>query len=384
MGVAGFRDFAQSTWGWPGDWVYRLPQDLTSTKADFLSGIGNLTAGGGYDGPEAQLEALHYLAVPGHAAIDSNGDGDTTDPNDTPAGLQPTWRAGAQRVVLLATDAPCHITGDAGGWPGDAGTANATTTAGILSAAGITVIGLTPGGAGTIACVDTLAAGTGGSVQATTASGEDILEAILAGLEELSTDVWWEVEADPGLTVTLDPAVHRDVSGLSTVTFTETITVDNSVEPCNTLNATVTFYANNYDVLEGGVVGTETISIHVVPVTVEIDIKPGSFPNSINPKSKGVIPVAILGSATLDVTTVNVTTLQFGPNGASPAHDLASPEWYAKHLEDVNGDGFIDLVSHYNTQETGIAFGDTEACLTGNFNDGRAFEGCDSVRVLGK
>ena len=35
--------------------------------------------------------------------------------------------------------------------------------------------------------------------------------------------------------------------------------------------------------------------------TVGIDIKPGSFPNSINLKGKGVIPVAILSTTTFDV-----------------------------------------------------------------------------------
>ncbi len=63
-------------------------------------------------------------------------------------------------------------------------------------------------------------------------------------------------------------------------------------------------------------------------VAVDIDIKPGSDPNSINLKSKGVIPVAILGSAIFDVTYVDVTTLVFA--GASPAHDLNDPLVYCK------------------------------------------------------
>jgi hypothetical protein len=118
------------------------------------------------------------------------------------------------------------------------------------------------------------------------------------------------------------------------------------------------------------------------PCAFSIDIKPGSDPNSINLKKKGLIAVAILGSADFDVTTVDVETLAFGPDGALPAHDLADPDVYAEHLEDVNSDGFTDLVSHYRASETGIAEGDTEACLSGTTH-GRSLTiaGCDSIRV---
>lgn len=268
MGVAGFRDFDQDGWGSTGDHVYRLVQDLTSDKDDFVAGVGNLSAWGGNDGPEAQLEALHYLAVPTHPWIDSDGDG-VMDPEDTPTGQQPTWRDGAQRVVLLATDASCHLQGDPPappGWPGCAATSSANVTGDLLKEKEIIVIGLTPLGAGTISCIDILAAKTGGSVQATTATGEEILEAILAGLKELTTDVWWEVEADPGLTVELEPTVHYDVPGDTTVEFAETITLDEDAPQCHTLTATVTFYANEYPE-EGAVIGEQEISIHVADIT---------------------------------------------------------------------------------------------------------------------
>ena len=179
-------------------------------------------------------------------------------------------------------------------------------------------------------------------------------------IPEITTDVWGIVtECDVGLNVALSPDVYYTVVGPTTVNFTETISLDGAVAEGETLFATVTFYANSYPDTTDAEIGKQTISV----TKGYLDIKPGSYPNSINTKSNGVIPVALLGTDTFDVTTVDVTTLRFGPNDALPAHDLTDLEVYAEHLQDVNYDGYTDLVSHYKTKQTGIAAGQTYAEL---------------------
>lgn len=114
----------------------------------------------------------------------------------------------------------------------------------------------------------------------------------------------------------------------------------------------------------------------VLVQAVTIDVKPGSFPNSINPKSKGVIPVAVLTTETFDVSTLDPATVFFGPTGAE-----AAPEHFA--LEDIDGDGDTDMVLHFRTQSTGIRCGDVSAALKGETFGGQRIEGSDSIRTAG-
>jgi hypothetical protein len=113
-------------------------------------------------------------------------------------------------------------------------------------------------------------------------------------------------------------------------------------------------------------------------VEVLIDIKPGSYPNSINPHIKGKIPVAILSSMDFDAPAeVDTESLTFGPTGYEESLAFCGPS-----PEDVNDDGYDDLVCFFYTQMTGFACGDEEGILKGQTVDETPVEGSDSVRIV--
>jgi len=111
-------------------------------------------------------------------------------------------------------------------------------------------------------------------------------------------------------------------------------------------------------------------------ITVAIDIKPGDANNSINPKSNGEIPVAILAKDGLDVSQINPATIRFGKTG-----EENSLSHYA--LKDVDKDGDLDLMLYFKTKDAGIQCGDTKAYLKGKMMNGLAIRGSDSVRTVG-
>jgi hypothetical protein len=129
--------------------------------------------------------------------------------------------------------------------------------------------------------------------------------------------------------------------------------------------------------------GPTFVSFHDIVIAtpivgVAIDIKPGSFPNSINPRSRGVIPVAVLSSSTFSAPeSVDTTSLTFGRTGNE--NSLAFCD---AGSEDVNTDGFLDLVCHFNTQQTGFQSGNTAGVLKGKTVGDIAIIGTDSVRIV--
>lgn len=106
---------------------------------------------------------------------------------------------------------------------------------------------------------------------------------------------------------------------------------------------------------------------------INIDIKPGSEPNNINLESKGVTPVAILSNQFFDVQEIDINNISFA--GANPV------KW---NIKDVDEDGDLDLILHFETQNLKIYSTDTEAILTEKLKDKILIKGSDSIRVVGK
>lgn len=110
---------------------------------------------------------------------------------------------------------------------------------------------------------------------------------------------------------------------------------------------------------------------------VRIDIKPGDDTNSINPKSKGKVPVAILSTKDFNaLSQIDLNSLTFGRT--CDEKSLA----FCHGSEDVNKDGSQDLICPFYTQYAGFKCGNTEGILKGETNGGKPIEGSDSVKIM--
>jgi hypothetical protein len=113
------------------------------------------------------------------------------------------------------------------------------------------------------------------------------------------------------------------------------------------------------------------ISVAAEPDPVTIDLKPNSFPNSINLGSKGRVPVAVLTTADFDATTVDPVSVVFA--GADPLR------WT---WEDIDSDGDVDVLFFFKTRELVLLPTSIEATLTGETYDGVVLAGTDSVNIV--
>ena len=122
-------------------------------------------------------------------------------------------------------------------------------------------------------------------------------------------------------------------------------------------------------------------------IEVALDIKPGSETNPLNTGSKGRLPVAVLTTEDFEADAVDPTTVTLGDDDGDDTPVAAQKRGrLMASLEDVDGDGDLDLMLHFETQAL-VANGDlssstTQLCLNGQTFEGIGVHGCDAVRVL--
>ena len=122
-------------------------------------------------------------------------------------------------------------------------------------------------------------------------------------------------------------------------------------------------------------------------IAVAVDIKPGSDRNPVNVHSRGKLPIALLGSDALNVREVDPSTVLLRWAGISPADSPGLPptDW---SLEDVNRDGYVDMLLKYDMVAaqpftlTDEATGALVMHLAGEFYDGTQIAGRDTVFII--
>lgn len=118
---------------------------------------------------------------------------------------------------------------------------------------------------------------------------------------------------------------------------------------------------------------------------MNIEIKPGATTIApLNPKSKGNIPVALLssrddaGRVDFDALLVDRNSITFGSTG-----NEKSLLRCGKEGEDVNRDGLLDLVCHFDNQAASFDADDERGEIKGTIG-GMPFEGRAQLKIVPK
>ncbi len=213
FGVGSFIDKPVETFGWTGDYVYQTHLGVTGDKAAIQESLDGMFTRFGYDWKEAQLEGLVQVALRG----DEVG-----------------FRDGAQKFVVLSTDAAFHQEGDydwATEGANDYDTVIEDEDYPAIEAVGelLKAAGITPVFAVTEwvmpydqALVETWGFGSGTLLSS---DSSNLSTAITDGLKAASTDLNLSVVGDDfGYVSSMTPELYEDV-GAGTYTFDITLEI---------------------------------------------------------------------------------------------------------------------------------------------------------------
>ncbi|MCZ6612025.1 MAG: hypothetical protein O6941_05270, partial [Planctomycetota bacterium] len=139
--------------------------------------------------------------------------------------------------------------------------------------------------------------------------------------------------------------------------------------------------------------------------SASLDIKPGSCPNSFNRSSHGVLPIALVGTESFDVTQIDISSILLsradgvggsvapneGPGQHSEFEDVATPfEGELCDCHELGGDGITDLSMKFRTDDVvsalllnDLSAGDlVELVVDGTLLDGTPFSASDCIRLV--
>jgi len=114
---------------------------------------------------------------------------------------------------------------------------------------------------------------------------------------------------------------------------------------------------------------------------VRIDVRPGNDVDPIKIGSRGVLPIAILSSASFDALTIDPSTILVAGAGVAVR---GNGRHYLTVERDVDGDGLVDLVVHVETAGVEVEANSAKIVLTGQTYDDVAIFGRDFVTTVGR
>ena len=110
-------------------------------------------------------------------------------------------------------------------------------------------------------------------------------------------------------------------------------------------------------------------------VEVEMDVRPGRYPNKINLSRKKNLWISLLTDESFDATTIDPYSVRIGNAGAGINRN--------PRFVDTDGDGDNDLKLRFKVSEIGIACGDIELSVIAATFDGTEITATDSIVTKG-
>ena len=147
-------------------------------------------------------------------------------------------------------------------------------------------------------------------------------------------------------------------------------------------------------------------TITVMKMVLDLDIKPGSCPNSFNRDSHGLLPVGLLGTDSFDVTTVDLSTVRLSRadcvgGSVAPHEGPAGPHLVFEDVgtpfggdpcdcHELKSDGIVDLAMGFRTEDVvaNLQLNDlpagalVELVVTGDLLNGERFTATDCIRLV--